>query len=199
MRRKLAAPSTWSGLSLFARTPAVLTRQMSDSSSRLPNGVKGTQYRDNSSGFSTASPQLVERFHDLVGGRLFADGVDVDVADDAAIVDDEDGALRPALAAQHAIARGGVAVGPVFAPEGIREPAHGLGPRLVAEDLVDRDAQHLGIAPLELGEILLVRRHLHGSNRRERRRVEGEHHVLLSAVVAEVDLLARPAFSGGVA
>src|SRR3954470_9549295 len=123
MRRKLASPSTSNGLSLFARTPAVLTRQMSDSSSRLPNGVKGTQYRDNSSGFSTGSPQLVERFHDLVGGRLLADGVDVDVADDAGLVDDEDGALRPALAAQHAEPRGHVAVGPVVAAERIREPA----------------------------------------------------------------------------
>jgi len=63
-----------------------------------------------------------------------------------------------------------------------------------AEYLVHRDAQDLGIAPLELGEVLLVRGHLDRSNGREGRRIEGQHHVLLSPIVAEADLLSRPLF-----
>ena len=43
IRRNELSPSTLNGGSVFARTAAVVTRQISDSSSVLVNGVKGTQ------------------------------------------------------------------------------------------------------------------------------------------------------------
>src|SRR4051812_21522455 len=114
--RKLVSPSTRNGRSSFFRTPAVDTRHTVASSSRFLNGVNGTQYRESSSGFSI-SPQLVQRLHDLVGRRLLPDVVDVDVADDALLIDDENRALDGAAAAQDAVLRRHVPVRPVVAEE----------------------------------------------------------------------------------
>jgi len=65
------------------------------------------------------------------------------------------------------------------------DPTEELGPSPVARDGVDRDAQNLGIAPLELGVVRLVRGHLGASDTGPVECVEGEHDVFLAAEVAE--------------
>jgi hypothetical protein len=121
-------------------------------------------------------PQLGPQ-HLVVG--LLVDIVDVDVADDPLRVDNKDGPLRAALVVpEYAVLFRDSAVRPEIAQQRVANATQALGPCFETRDVVDADAQDLGIKSRELGQVGLVRRDLVRSDRRPCHREEDEDDVL---------------------
>src|SRR5437763_513400 len=117
--------------------------------------------------------------------------MDVDVADDALLVDDDDGALADSLVLfPDAVFLRHFALGMEVGEKRIVfDSAEGFCKRYVAGNAVNRYAHDLGIIPFKVGHFGLISRHLHGSDRGPVERVKHEYYVLLAAVVAELELL----------
>ncbi len=64
-------------------------------------------------------------------------------------------------------------MGPEIAQQGKTDSSEALGPRLQAGDMVNADAQNLGIQSRELGLFGLIRRDLTASDGGESQREEG--------------------------
>src|SRR5713101_339181 len=137
--------------------------------------------------------QLVQLRQQLVvRHQLFGALQDLLVADRPRLVDDHVRALRIAI---ETVFRIGLEE-PVGFQRRARQvadqregEAHLLAPLLVGRHEVGADAQDLGIAALELGEIELESRDLARSGRREGADEAEEHDVLLAQVVGERQLL----------
>lgn len=92
------------------------------------------------------SLQFSELFEDLLDVRFFADIVNVDIFNDAILIDDEHRALAHAgVLAQHAVRFCNRTMRPKIAEQWELDPAHRLRPRFIRVRAVDRDAQDLGI------------------------------------------------------
>lgn len=63
---------------------------------------------------------------------------------------------------------------PEIAQQGKTDPSQALGPRLQAGDMVNTDAQNLGIQSRELGFLSLVRRDLAASDGGKGKREKGQ-------------------------
>lgn len=73
------------------------------------------------------------------------DVVDVDVADDTGFVDDKDGPLGVAFVRQDPVLLGNRAVRPKIAEERVVDAAQAVSPGFEAGNVIDADAQDLGI------------------------------------------------------
>ncbi len=111
---------------------------------------------------------------------LIADLMDVYVADNAFLVDDDNRTFREALSSKDVIFQRDRAVRPEIAQERIGNPTQRFRESLVGKNGVNADAQDLGIEPVEFGKVFLIRRQLERSDRCERERVKRQHHVLLA-------------------
>ena len=109
---------------------------------------------------------------------LVIDVMNVDVADDPLLVDDEKGAFGVAFGSQDAVPPRDRTVGPEVTQERIVHPAKALRPSLEARDMIDADAQNLGIQSRELGVFSLVGRDLPASNGCPCLREEGKDDVM---------------------
>ncbi len=117
------------------------------------------------------------REEDLVVG-LVPDVVDIDVADAAVGVDQEDGALGDAfILAEDAPRTCGLAVRPEVRCQWVGDAFKALRPSGQAVDVIDAYTQDLGVQCLEPGELRLVRGDLAGSNGRPCQRVEDDDDV----------------------
>jgi hypothetical protein len=126
--------------------------------------------------------------HFIVG--LVIDVMDVDVADDPAPVEDEQGAFGVAFGSQDAVLTRNRTMWPEVAQERVVHPSKALCPRLEAGHMVNADAQNLGIQSRELGVFSLVGRDLAASNGGPGQREEGKDHVL-SPQVTQGDVLVQ--------
>ena len=70
--------------------------------------------------------------------------------DDALLVDQEDGSLAVALAHEHAVLAGDLAMRPEVGQQGMADTTHGAGPGLQGEHGVDTHAQNLGASFVKL-------------------------------------------------
>lgn len=73
---------------------------------------------------------------------------------------------------------------PEIGDEWIGNAAQGFAPRLLGKNRITTDSQDLAIQSFELGELRFVGRNLLVSNGGKGKGVEGEHHILLAAIVA---------------
>src|SRR5688500_10174404 len=101
--------------------------------------------------------QFVEQYGIL---GLIADRMDVDIANLPLLIDDKNRSLCEPFRSQHAELQRGVAVGPEVADQRVRNPTERFRPRFDCRNGVDANTQDLGIIPVELWSVLLVRRHL---------------------------------------
>jgi hypothetical protein len=109
---------------------------------------------------------------------LISDVVDIDVPNDAILVDYEDRTFGDAFLAEDVVLESDVAVRPEIAQQGIRNSAQRRRPCFIGVGRVDADTQDLGIGPVEFGKIFLIRRNLQRSHGGEGNRVERYHDVL---------------------
>jgi hypothetical protein len=107
----------------------------------------------------------------------------INIADDASLIDDEDCPLRFAIGAQYTIFFGDFAVRPEIAEKGKTDASKAFCPGLQAGDMVNADAQNLGIQSRELGFFGLVRRDLAASYGGESQGKERQDHVLATKLV----------------
>ncbi len=111
---------------------------------------------------------------------LIADLMNVDVAHDAFLVDDDNRTLCETLSAKDVIFQRDRPVRPEIAKKRIGNSTQRFSEGLVGKNGVNADAQDLGIEPVEFGKVFLIRRQLERSDRCERERVKRQHHVLLA-------------------
>ena len=137
--------------------------------------------------------QLIEKYRVL---RLIADRMNVDVPDNALLVDDEDCSFCKTFSPENGELQSGQAVRPKIADQRIGDASQRFCPSLDGRNGVDANAQYLGIKPVELGKILLVRRHLQGSNRCECQGIESQDDVLLAAKLGQCDVFVQMRFQG---
>jgi hypothetical protein len=71
--------------------------------------------------------------------------MDIDITDDAVLIDDKDSPLGVTLGGQDAVLFGDCAVRPEIAEEGIVDPTQAVSPGFETGDMIDADAQDLGI------------------------------------------------------
>ena len=123
-------------------------------------------------------------------GRL-GNVVHVDIADDALLVDDDDGALAdPLVLFPDAVFFGDFALGMEIGEKRVvLNPAERFGKRYMTGNTVNRNAHDLGVIPFKVGRFGLISRHLYGSNRGPVEGVKHEDYVLLAALIAEFELL----------
>lgn len=95
---------------------------------------------------------------------LVGDIMNIDVADRALLVHDEDGPLGKAFIAQNAVLSGNGAKGVEIAQQRKRNAAEIFCPCRKAGHMVDADAQDLGIESCEAFKLGFVGRYLVGSN-----------------------------------
>ena len=103
--------------------------------------------------------------------------VDVDVADHALLVHDEDGPLGKTLIAQNAVLPGHGAQGVEIAQQREGDAAKIFCPCGKAGHVVDADAQNPGIKSCEAVKLGFVGRYLVGSDGRPGKRKKRQHHV----------------------
>lgn len=103
--------------------------------------------------------------------------VDVDVADRAFLVHDEDGPLGEALIAQNAVLPCHGAKGVEIAQQRKGNAAKIFCPCSKAGHMVDADAQDLGIESCEAVKLGFVGRYLVGSDGRPGKREKCQHHI----------------------
>ncbi len=144
-------------------------------------------FRFGRDGFTGDARKLLEK--DFIAG-LIVDIVDVDIADNAILVDDKDGPFSITLMAQDAVLSGDFAVRPEIAQQGIGDAVERFSPGLQAGHVIDADTQNLGIHPGELGQSGLVRRDLRRSDGSPGQGEEGQDD-RLSLKVAERDGFAQ--------
>jgi hypothetical protein len=77
--------------------------------------------------------------------RFFSDVVNVDVADDALFIDHENRSFGKPFCPLDPVFAGNLTQGAEIAQERKRDPAETLCPRLEAGDVINADAQDLGI------------------------------------------------------
>lgn len=109
---------------------------------------------------------LPENLAQLLVIRLVINIVNIDVLDDTFLINDEQGAFAVPFATQDAICRRDCAMRPEIGEQGKADPAQAFSPCLQAGNMIDADAQNLGIQSRELGLFSLVRRDLAASYRR---------------------------------
>lgn len=138
---------------------------------------------------------LPQGFAQLFVIRLVVDIVDIDIADDACLIDDEERPFGLAIGTQYAVLIRNRAMRPEIAEERKTDASQAFGPGLQTGDMVNADAQNLGIQSRELGFLSLVRRDLSASNGGERQGKECDDHVS-AAQFAERDRRIQVAFEG---
>jgi hypothetical protein len=138
--------------------------------------------------------QIAQNVEDLIVVGLLADVVDVDVADDSLLIDDDDRALAdPRLLDPHAILLRDFSLRVKVCQEReLLDPTERLREGYVTGNAIDRNAQNLGIIPLEFGVLRLVRGNLNGSHGGPVEGIEDQDHVLLPLKAAETNLLIAP-------
>src|SRR6266446_8833785 len=119
---------------------------------------------------------------------LVSDRMNIDVTDLSLFIDDKNGALRKALRSKYTIFQRGQAVRPEIAEQRIRNSSHRFRPCFDNGDVVNANAHNLGIVPVELGSIFLVRRHLDSSNGGEGEGIKRQDNVLLAAEIRKLHL-----------
>src|SRR5207249_2147934 len=134
--------------------------------------------------------ERVEGTQDAVGAGVDGDGRDVAPPNDSVTVDDEQRSLaEPVALAVHAVA-------PRHRPLGLEVREQGevelalVGERSVAPGAIHRDAEQLGAVAVEIGEDLVVQRHLIAAHRAPVRGIKRQDH-RLAAVVTQRDSLIR--------
>ena len=121
--------------------------------------------------------QAAQHGKDIFVFRLLIDIVNVGIADKAKFIHNKDGALRGTIRAQHTVSFRNSAVRPEVAQQRVVDSAQALSPRLQAGDMVNTQAQNLGIQSREQSILGFVRRDLPGSYGRPGQRKEHQHHV----------------------
>ncbi len=91
---------------------------------------------------SRQCPQCLE---DLIGGRHLRDVVDVDIADDPALIHHKDRPLGMSLRAQHPVLHCHRPMRPEVAQQGVVHPSQAFRPGLQAGDMIYAYTQDLGI------------------------------------------------------
>src|SRR5205085_800567 len=136
--------------------------------------------------------KLAQNFENLRVLRCLGDVVHVDIADDALLVDDHDGALADAFVLfPHAVLLRDFSLRMEVGEQRVMvDAAERLGECNVAWNAVYRNAHDLGVIPFKVGDFRLISRHLYGSDRGPVERIENDDDVLLSAHVTEFELLA---------
>src|SRR6266446_2378363 len=141
---------------------------------------------------SSLARQGFEGAQDAIRTGIHVDRRDVAPADDPVTVDDEQRSLaEPVAVAVHAVT-------PRHRPFGLEVREQGemqfalAGERSVAPGAIHRDAEQLGAVALELGQDLVVQRHLIAADRTPVRGIERQNHGL-AAVVPQRDGLIRGA------
>jgi len=71
--------------------------------------------------------------------------VDIDIADDPVLIDNKDGPLGVAFGGKDAVFLGDCAVRPEIAEQGVVDAAQTVRPGYKTGDVIDADAQDLGI------------------------------------------------------
>lgn len=113
-------------------------------------------------------------------------------AQNALLVHDKDRPVRGAyLGIEDPVLLGDLAVGPEIRDQRIRNPSECFAPRLLGRNGIAADSQYLAIYPIELGALRLVRRDLAVSARGKGEWVKREHHALLPAILAQLDIQPR--------
>ena len=133
---------------------------------------------------------LADHASQLQIGRLLIDVMHVHVADDALLVDHEQGAFGGAFRPQYAIHLSDRAMWPKITQERVGDPAKVFCPRRQSGDGVNADTQNLGVQSRETSLLGFVKRDLLRSYRGPGEGVKGEHDVS-STVLAEGDVGAQ--------
>jgi len=89
--------------------------------------------------------------------------MNVDVLDQAFFVDNEDRPFGGSHSPKNAVLLANLPMRPEVAEEGILYPLEGICPGFQGRNMVDADAQHLGIQSREPGGLRLVSRDLRAS------------------------------------
>lgn len=138
--------------------------------------------------------QLAQHTKYLIQVRLLAEVIDLAKDDRPFFVDDEDGALGYARdrrsKAQHAVTLGDLAMGiKIAAQRKAQDAGFELLKSYMAVDGVNADAHDLGIVLGELAQSSIGRRELGRSNRGPVGHVKSKHHVLLPAIILQLDFV----------
>ncbi len=120
---------------------------------------------------------LPQGFAQLFVIRLVVDIVDIDIADDACLIYYEESSLGLAIGTKHAVLFGYRTVRPEIAEKRETDASQTFGPRLQAGNMINADAQDLGIQSRELGFLCLVRRDLTASDGSESQWKERDNHI----------------------
>jgi len=132
----------------------------------------------------TASAKFAKDFKEFFIVGLPINWVDIDKADKAFGVDDNEGPLRGAVVlvvgvlAQNAKGLADLSMWEKIREQRIVDTANRFGPGFMTGNGINADTQNLGIELLETGQVVLVRGHLRPSNRGPIQRVEGDKDVL---------------------
>ncbi len=129
--------------------------------------------------------ELFQDIKELLIFRLLGNVVYIDVLDDPILVDYKDRPLGDSTFSQDTELQSDMALRIKIAEKGIRKAPQRPHPGFIRWDIVSAHAQDLGIVPFKLGDLLLVRRHLTGSDRGEGRGVKYKDDILVSTVILE--------------
>ena len=121
--------------------------------------------------------------------------MDVNVADDALLVDYKDGALAAPVLAQDAVLLRHGTVGEEIAQERVGYAAQAVRPGFEAGDAVNGETQDLGLHPIEPVEQRLVRRDLRRSDGRPGKGEKCQDDIA-SAVLGKTDFPVFMVFKG---
>ena len=111
---------------------------------------------------------LLEGPYDGIHTRIIVDIVNVDVADDAFLVDDENGPFRNPFPSENIVFQRNMPMGPEIAQHGEGKVVT-LRPSLEAWDIIRKNTQNLGVGGGEEVPELLIRGQLARSDRCEGR------------------------------
>src|SRR5205809_4004686 len=93
--------------------------------------------------FHSFSAELLQRLEQFVILGLIPDRMNVFLPDDPFLVDNKQVSLGNSFTAKNSILYCDKAMGPEIAQQWVRDPAHGVCPRLVARYVIHAYAQHL--------------------------------------------------------
>jgi len=129
--------------------------------------------------------------------RLNAALVHFDPTDDALLVHNKNRAVRSSeFFVKDAVLLCDSAMGPIIRDERVRDTAERFAPRLLGKNRVTADSQYLAMRSFEFGALRFVRRNLLVSGRRKSERMKCQHDVLVSAIVAQLDIHALHVWFG---
>src|SRR5579871_4780923 len=134
--------------------------------------------------------QTSEFFEELLFVGLLSEFVDVDVTDDAVLVDDEERTLGHPFGPQDAVCLGHRAVRIEVAQQRKRDSAERFGPCRIGVTGIGRDAHHSRAVLREPVKFGFVRRNLVAAHRRKGERIEREDDGV-SALLREFEIFAR--------